>query len=166
MSREIKEDLYEDFIYRLMLHIRRVQDNMIKLELNRDKIPLPLKKGELLHRGLKHDISKTSPECLEGYIACHEFYTNKRLGKPTSHVDMTEFHKAWKIHSREPHHPEGKDCMDYLDICEMVCDIVAMAQEFDEPYDQFYKEKMVKKFPILKKYNNDILEIIKVLKER
>ncbi|HSQ97364.1 MAG TPA: DUF5662 family protein [Rickettsiales bacterium] len=161
------DDIKNHFIDRTIYHIRLVQNNMILLEKNRDKLPFDIPEWEILRRSLKHDFSKFSSELIEGYLVVDEYYKCKRNNLSTEHIDMEKFQYAIDRHVEiELHHPNKKEFMSPLDICEMCSDIVAIAQEYKEKdYTEYYLTKQKKIFPLLNKYNNEILHILKLLEK-
>lgn len=154
------------FLDRTIKHIRRVQDNLILLEKNRDKLPFEIEKWFLMNC-LDHDLTKFRPSIVEDYVATNEYFRNKKLGLSVEHIDYKKLQKAWKIHEMENgHHPEYKKEMSDIDLCEMCCDISAMSQEFNEKdYTKYFTEKLIKDVPMLEKYEKDCIKILKLLQE-
>ena len=155
------------FIDRQIAYIIRVKDNMILLEKNRHLLPFKIPQFDLLRRGLKHDLSKFSKNSINAYIIAGEYYYNINRNLPTDHLNM-EYVKTIKNrhYIKEKHHPHNKIKMSNLDICEMCCDLSAIAWEFNEKnYTKYYLEKHIKDFPILEKYNDNILFILKLLEK-
>lgn len=63
---DISMNFKNNFIDRQFKHIRLVQDNMILLEKNRDKLPFKVEEWELIRSCLGHDSDKFFPDILEG----------------------------------------------------------------------------------------------------
>jgi len=156
-----------NFIDRLIKHIRRVQDNMILLEKNRDKLPFEIDKWRLMQRCIHHDSTKFSNKLVDGYVLIDEYYRNQRLGLSNNHIEKEKFNEFTEIHCElETHHPHKQTEMKDICLCEMCCDLVAMAQEFnEEDYTKYYTEVQLKRYPILEQYNDKILETLKLLQE-
>ena len=155
------------FIDRNIMHIRKVQDNMILLEKNREKLPFKIKEFELLRRGLKHDLSKFSKKLIKTYVESSNYYYNKEKGFSCENIDFNNIQKIKNIHySKEKHHPHSKQNMSKIDICEMCCDLSAVAWENKEKdYTKYYINIQRVKFPILLKYDKEIIKILKLLEK-
>lgn len=155
------------FIDRTIQHIRKVQDNMILLEKNRQRLPFKVKKWELAHRGLLHDNTKFSKELVDGFVLINEFYRNKRLGLSNEDIEFSKLDHYFDAHRKlEKHHPDKDTEMDDVSLCEMCCDLVAMAQELnEEDFTQYYREVQIKNYPMLKQYDREILETLNLLQE-
>lgn len=234
------------FIDRTVMHMRRVQDNMILLEKNRDKLPFKIKQFQLLRRGMHHDLSKFSDSFAEGYIYLTKYYFNRDNNRPVSNriyenlilkytfnlynyinlsirfqflhqnpkksqkylttscisiLSLSKFLKIFRLfckncflwknsvgnrsniknddidinslrpitemhHIKERHHPHNKKAMSNLDLCEMCCDLAAMAWEKNEiNFTNYYLNIQEKKFPLLKKYNKKIIFLLKFLEK-
>jgi hypothetical protein len=109
---------------------------------------------KLMHNVMKHDHSKFSNEQFEPYIELTEYYhQKKKLNNPDYEyplgvkqlVDAAVDHH----YKNENHHPEifagtiGK--WDKFEAIETVCDLQAMAQEFNEGTCRNYFENVWKK---------------------
>ncbi len=165
IKRETMEENKIQFIDRTIQHIRRVQDNMALLEKNRGKLPFQVDKWRLMQRSCHHDTTKFSNQLVEGYVLITEFYRNERLGLPNDHIDREKLKEFSKIHCElETHHPHEQKTMGNVCLCEMCCDIVAMAQEKgEEDFTKYYKEVQLKNYPILEQYNEEILGTLTLL---
>ena len=155
------------FIDRTIKHIRKVQDNMIFLEKNRDLIPFKIRKFELLRIGLKHDFSKFSKSMINGYITRTEYFYNLNNNLPTDNIDIETANKIADIHYRkERHHSNYKTDMSPLDICEMCCDIGAIAWENGEDdYTEYFLKTKIKNFPFLEKYKSEIVKLLLIIQD-
>ena len=155
------------FIDRNVMHIRRVQDNMILLEKNRDKLPFKIKQFELLRRGMYHDLSKFSRNFIKAYIDSSRYYYNVAHGLSCEDINIEKIKSIKNIHYlRERHHPHFKKKMTNLDICEMCSDLAAVAWENKERnYTDYYVNIHMVNFPMLDRYNNTILKILKLLED-
>jgi hypothetical protein len=148
-------DKLNHYIARTIEHIHRVQKNMVylttncraKLELNREDC------RQLLFNVMKHDQSKFSVEQFEPYIELTEYYFQRKNLKNLAYeypegvkkkVDEAVIHH----YKNENHHPEifegtiGK--WSKLEAIETVCDLQAMAQEFNEGTCRSYFENVWK----------------------
>jgi len=121
------------FIDRQIEHIRKVQDYMIILEKNRNKLPFKIKPFILLRRAMKHDLSKFSIKLIRNFIRIAEYFENKKFGLSNDHIDKTilfecsSLHYLTEAHHIE-HHIKQKTIPTDIDICEMCCDWVACSQ--------------------------------------
>ena len=61
------------FFDRFLMHIRKVQDNMVLLEKNKDKLPFKIQKFSLFRRSLYHDLTKFSKKNIEYYSNFHKY---------------------------------------------------------------------------------------------
>lgn len=161
---EEKEEQKEHFVNRLIKHIRRVQDNMLLLEFNRNGLPFDIEEWELTRRGMQHDLSKFNEELVEGFIKCDIFH---RANKSKTKTDITWkdiFPYIEKHRKIEEHHAHNKTEMSNLDLCEMCCDLYAMTQEFKEDdHLAYFKNKLCKDVPMIKKYSKECIEILELL---
>lgn len=151
------------YLTRTVEHIHRVQNNMVTVTTKfRDRLKLSDEDcRKLMFNVMKHDQSKFSPEQFEAYIELTEYYyQRKKLGNteykyPSLECEL-EVNAAVEHHYRnENHHPErfvgdlGK--YDIYEAIETVCDLQAMAQEFNEGvcrnyYEKVWKPKQAKNF--------------------
>lgn len=123
-----------NYIKRTLKHIRRVQDNALYLIENHSET-LDLDGYDcdvLLQNILVHDSSKWSVEELEPYI-------NKFNRK----IDDGLFEKAWEHHYlTENHHINRGKVFNKLEMIEVICDLQAMSQEFNEDScDRYFHDK-------------------------
>lgn len=152
------------FIERTVKHIRRVQDNMILLAKNIDKLPFDIRWNELIERSMCHDLSKFSNDLFYGFVRLSELQRANK-GKFDTSLKYEDFIPFIQRHREiERHHPHTKSELNPLDICEMCCDLVAISQEFNEDdYTQYFKEKLIKEAPILEKYKDECLSVLVLL---
>ena len=155
------------FIDRTIRHIRKVQDNMIYLEKNRQLLPFKIKQFDLLRRGLKHDTSKFSKKLINGYIIRTEYYHNLNNNLPVDNINLAEMKKATETHYRqERHHSNYKTKMSKLDICEMCYDIAAISWEKKEKdYTEYFLNTKINNFPILRRYKDNIVKILLLIQD-
>lgn len=156
------------YFKRTVEHIHRVQKNMLlvvtefseRLELSKEDC------RELMYNVFKHDRSKFSKEQFEPYIELTEYF-HQRKGLGNKDYDYPEGMRekvdaAVDNHYRvENHHPErfinpeGGNLWGYYskaEAIETVCDLQAMAQEFNEGtcrkfFEKVWKPKHAKHIP-------------------
>lgn len=149
------------YIVRTVAHIHRVQKNMVFLTtICRKTLGLSSDDcRELLYNVMRHDRSKFSEKQFDPYIELTYYYHSRKYGDPTYEypdgigdlvgVAVTDHYCV------ENHHPEGlnKDRPKFsrFDAFETVCDLQAMAQEFNEGncrkyFESFWKPKQVENF--------------------
>ena len=155
------------FIKETMDHIRRVQDNMILLEENRERLPFEIKKWRILQRCINHDATKFSGHLVDGRIIVNNFNRNKKLKLSNEHINIEDVNEAIRIHEDlETHHPKIKRKPTRIDMCEMCCDLVALSQENNEKdYTKYFKEFPLKGHKKLRRNKDNILKILEILKE-
>lgn len=128
-----------DYTKRTLRHIRRVQENAIFLiQECSDILELTDNDKEmLLGNVLHHDSTKWSKEQFEPYV-------NKFNRK----VDDGLFESAWKNHyETENHHIDRGEIFTRVEMIEVVCDLQAMAQEFNEgTCAKYFNEKWIPEF--------------------
>lgn len=163
---EIAELEKQNFYFkRTYEHIHRVQRNMLYVVTEcREELNLTLEDCRILSENVfRHDRTKFSNEQFQAYI---DFSWHKKTGEPLTEEQSKAFDEAWKHHYiYENHHPIRinffkDDPDDYYYHCnrlftkheaiEMVCDMQAMAQEFNEGVCRKFYEIVEK--PKLKEY--------------
>lgn len=115
----------------------------------------------LMHNVMNHDRSKFSVEQFRGYVELTEYYhQRKALGNSSYEYPSEEIKRlaesAWRHHyMNENHHPERADGgiikWSNHNAIETVCDLQAMAQEFNEGvcrkfFEEVWKPKQSKHF--------------------
>ena len=137
-------------------HIHRVQNNMVKVVTEfRDQLSLTDEDCRgLMHNVMKHDMTKFSVEQFLPYVELTEYYRQrKNLNNPEYKYPSEEIERQVDAavdhhYKNENHHPErfqgtiGK--YDIYEAIETVCDLQAMAQEFNEDNCRMYFEKVWK----------------------
>ena len=121
-------------IKRTFEHIQRVQKNAMYLIENHNDV-LKLEEHEaiqLMENVMKHDCSKFSKFQYYAYDA--KFSDNYKNESDTCKKAIDkEFEHAWQHHLNvENHHHEKYGYIDSIIQIEIVCDLQAMAQEFNE----------------------------------
>jgi len=161
----------EQFIKRQMEHLRLVQDLMILLEINKDKLPFEIEKNwELLNRGMKHDLDKFREYNANKYTKIEEYYSNKRNCLDNKYIDKNTLYDCSKDHySTQRHHAEyheiNKETYTNIDICEICCDIFANSiRNKDETRGKNYcLTELFPMFTSLKEYQKNIIIILDLL---
>ena len=155
------------FINRFLRHTRAVQDNMIFLEKNKDKLDfLDLDDFILFKRGLRHDIDKLENDLIEHYITLAEYYNMPNtIDKDKVILAKQQIQKHYKT-QRHHFYMNGVE-PNLVDICEMCCDIDAIATEQKEENNTLYFENyMLVEYPHLFKMKDIILKIFYFLREK
>lgn len=150
-------ELLDRMITRTVEHIHRVQNNMVLLTTKfRRSLDLSVEDcRQLMFNVMKHDQSKFSEAQFLAYIELTEYYHQRKvLGnwdyRYTSETQEKVNQAIADHYKSENHHPEifmgtiGK--WSKFEAIETVCDLQAMAQEFDEGtcrnyYEQTWKKK-------------------------
>lgn len=124
---------------RTVAHIRRVQDNALFIidEYAEDLKLTANQERQLIQNVMRHDSSKWSIEQYQPYI-----------NKWVRNIDDGKFGEAWKHHyNTENHHFNSGRMLTRAEMIEVVCDLQAMSQEFDEgTCHAFFEEKWVPGF--------------------
>lgn len=155
------------FINRFLRHTRAVQDNMIFLEKNKDKLDfLDLDDFILFKRGLRHDIDKLENDLIEYYITMAEYYNiPNTIDKDKVILAKQQIQKHYKT-QRHHFYTNGLE-PNLVDICEMCCDIDAIATEQKEENNTLYFENYILvEYPHLFKMKDIILKIFYFLREK
>ena len=125
-------------LHSIIQHIKRVEDNcnIISIKLTDSN---PVFAVKLARRGRLHDASKFSQV---------EF---DHLWKESKCFDVAIMHHHTHNSHHPEHYPNGIYGMDELDICEMVCDCTARAQEFGEDVRRWFfdEDKAPKRYGYL-----------------
>lgn len=136
------------FFTRTVEHIHRVQNNMLTLVTKySEELDLSFTDRRILMSNvMKHDQSKFSLPQANSYIEINDYYRRKKLGLKDEKYDEI-YDQAWKDHYREEnHHPEKAEgqafTWDIYNAIECVCDLQAMAQEFNEGSCRKYWEEV------------------------
>ncbi len=159
----MRRDKVTRYFKRTVEHIHRVQKNMVLVVTDfRDYLGLSDEEcRELIYSVMNHDRSKFSLEQFAPYVELTEFYHQRKTLGNSEYDYPSESIKeaveaAWKHHyTVENHHPDkfagniGK--WSKLEAIECVCDLQAMAQEFDEGtcrkfFEEIWKKKHSKNF--------------------
>lgn len=159
----------ERFIDRQVEHLRRVQDNMILLEKNLDKLPFMIKDFEILRRGMQHDLDKFSDNAGPGYIRIEEYKYNEKNGIPNKKIDKEDLYKCSNEHYKTQRHHDTFHILNEteftdLDICEICCDLTAVSERENTDTIQYVKEKLFPTKQIFNKRMDDVLKILDLLK--
>lgn len=174
------DDNDERFINRFLMHVRKLQDNMIYLEKRLDIYDfLDIKDFELIDRSMKHDLDKLENNLIQHYLKINNYYYCKRHNIPCKKV-VEDIAKTREVHHNTQRHHFYFNKMDFniIDICEMCCDVdsvYSLSDNNDEKNNKTYfinymlphyskllpiKDLCLKIFDILE-YKNDELKNIK-----
>lgn len=151
---------FDLFFNRTLEHIHRVHNNANFLIVNHsDNLEFSFEDcASFMREVLNHDRSKYSPEQFHDYVKMTYHYDCKRKG--IEHFltveDNVSIQRAVENHyDNENHHPEqfrnGIGKFNKFDALETVCDLQAMAQEFNEGtcrkyFENVWKPKQAKYF--------------------
>lgn len=159
----------KQFIERQLNHIRMVQENMILLELNMDKLPFNIPEWEIIYRSMFHDIDKFSPDLASKFYLIEEYHDNKKNNKSNDYIDKDKLYECCDIHySTQRHHTEyhKKHNEDFsnLDLCEFCADITACAERNKNDPEEYFLKNQVNNDPFLQKHKDEICNILGLLK--
>jgi hypothetical protein len=128
----------KDKIGEIIRHIKRVEDNCNIVSMKMADID-PHFALEITRRGRSHDASK---------LSLIEFH---HLWKEEKNFDVALVHHHTHNSHHPEHYPNGIYGMSDADLCEMVCDCTARAQEFGTDVRIWFFDKAPKKYG----YEND-----------
>lgn len=170
MKKLTRKEIKEEFIDRQIRHCRKVQDYMILLEKNRDKLPFKVKEWELVRRSFAHDVDKFSPKLVDGYMMVTEYFENKKKGLPnklTQDDVRPHYNKHGYTQSHHvKYHSKNKTCPSNLDICEMCCDWTAHCEMEDKvDNEEYFQKVLIYQETFCKEKKDDFLKILKLLRE-
>lgn len=159
----------KQFIIRQIEHIRQVQDNMILLEVNSDKLPFKVNNWELLQRGMQHDLDKFSDLLANNFCKIEEYYDNKRNNKSNDYLFIDNLHICSDIHYQtQSHHLENHivNNNDYsnLDLCEFCCDCYASSVRYNNDPIEYCEKEIFPKNNLLSNKKTEIIIIFNLLK--
>lgn len=159
------------FIDRQIEHVRLVQDYMIFLEKNLDKLPFGVEEFDILRRAMYHDLTKFQEKFVHGFVAIAQFYENKKDGISNEGVDEKHLYDCSNLH----YHSEAHHLAFHLDkgtlpsnvnICEMCCDWCANANRNGEKdYTKYFREEVIKQHEFYTKHEKEFLVILNLLNE-
>ena len=164
MRIEMLDDYYR-YVRRTVEHIHRVQKNMVTVVTD-FKEDLKLSDEQcrvLMYNVMKHDRSKFSSNQFKPYVHLTRYYHQRKVLGNTEYQYPTEKIKqqvniAVQDHYvKENHHPERlaaegpPSTFKWFEAIETVCDLQAMAQEFNEGscrkyFEETWKPKQSKHF--------------------
>jgi len=174
-------DKIDRYFTRTLEHIQRVQNNTLYLVINHkgfsfsaanEKFVLDEETcRELMYNVTKHDQSKFSTIQFKPYIESTEYYhqrnnlNNKDYDYPNSQVKFDVDMAVANHYNMENHHPEKykglAKKMSFVELVETVCDLQAMAQEFNEGSCRGYFENVWKKKQSENFYDDWDWEVVK-----
>lgn len=163
------KEKFDRYFTRTVEHIHRVQKNMLYLVTNfREKFEFKSSTTglvifsfsneacrKLMFNVMKHDQSKFSETQFIPYVELTEFYHQRRvLGNTSYEYPSSEIKNSVEIavndhYCKENHHPERTrgqivphPYLSFEELVEVVCDLQAMAQEFNEGSCRGYFENV------------------------
>lgn len=157
-------DDYTRYITRTVDHIHRVQKNMVVVTTEfREKLKLTREECRfLMFQVMNHDRSKFDTIQFIPYIELTKFHHerkvlgNKDYKYPSEAIEYDAERAIEDHYCKENHHPERMNkrnhrCYDNFDAIETVCDLQAMAEEFNEGtcrkfFEEVWKPKQKKNF--------------------
>lgn len=152
------KDMIDFFEKRTRGHIKRVETSCRILSdlFDEDKAKI------LIDRGINHDASKFGLDEYNDYV-CLTWNLNVDSTFPVPDT----FGKAQKHHySNNRHHPEFYNNileMTDLDLAEMVADIFAMSEEFNDSPIEYLNNNHFKKYSFSKEQLNNIIKYLEKL---
>jgi peptidase E len=167
---EINDRAKKQFIARQIEHVRIVQDAMILLEANIDKLPFEIKNWQLLQRAMCHDLDKFYDHMAGNFCQIEEYHSNKRNNISNDHIDESKLYDCCNAHySTQPHHSKYHidNNLDYsnIDICEMCCDIFAQSVRNGDidGGKKYCVENIFNVDVLFKKHSDKILSLLDML---
>lgn len=166
------QQIINEFIERQLKHMRLVQDNMLLLEEHRSFLPFQIPAWRLIRRSLNHDRDKLSPAAIQGRIAIAKYWHHIHHHLPVGVNGVIDQNTMLQI--AKQHYLHNSHHMDYhlqhhtlpskLDICEMCCDMSAIAQEQQAAnYTKHFLNVEVPKYTFLQTHLNTFLAIFQLL---
>jgi hypothetical protein len=151
MQKEIKEE----FISRIIAHMRRFQDNMIILEINKDKLPFSISDFTLLRESFNHDIDKIKKNTIENQLKITNYWycyrnkiENENLIAKEEVEQINNEHYVKNDHHIE--HYTDSEKISNIALCKMASDMAAICQEYSyESYSTYLLENRKSKFKLL-----------------
>ena len=146
-----EKDKYNHYMKRTMEHIHRVHNNMLKIVTDfREDLELSDEDcRKLMYQVLNHDRSKFNEVQFGPYIELTEYYYQRKNLKnseyeyPTADIKGAVEEAIQDHYAQENHHPEGRcNGFSHLECLEIICDLQAMAQEFNEGTCENYFENV------------------------
>ena len=156
----------KEFLQWMFNHIRKMQDNMILLENNLDKLPFKLKPFDLIRRCIYHDLDKFRKSMIDYYYGFYCRYVMASGNRIQSIEKIRKKHYLANRHHADFHISTGKPFTN-IDLCEMCCDMLERT-EFNYNGESkkifFYcEEKFFIQYPEMLKYKDRMYEIFNLL---
>lgn len=151
----------ERYFTRTIEHIHRVHKNMLLVvtDFKKDLCLSDEECRKLMFNVLNHDRSKFDDVQFLPYVELTEYYHqrknigNKEYDYPSDAIRSGVDIAVSDHYKKENHHLEKGDRKNKYEIIEIICDLQAMAQEFNEGTCRNYFENVWKK-----KYMNNIID--------
>ena len=164
----LTKQIKQQFIKRQIEHVRLVQDNMILLEINKDKLPFHIDDWKLLQRGMQHDMDKFQDNLVNDFAKIEEYHSNKRNNISNDYIDKLTLYDCCDIHyNTQPHHQEYHISHNIpyspLDICEFCCDVFASAKRHDNSATEYFLTNILPNNEMLQGEKDNVLYIFNLL---
>jgi hypothetical protein len=155
------------------MHIRRVQDNMLLLENNLNRLPFRVRNFELAKRGMLHDSDKVTFRIKNYFeIFKHFKFVREGIGDGGDIISADMVQKYARRHylSQRHHmeyHIKNKIPLSGVDICEIACDLYAIKEELGETAEktESFVIGFCKKFSIGDAQRKKLLFLLNLLGE-
>jgi hypothetical protein len=152
-------ELKKEFIDRQIKHIRLVQDYMLLLEMNLDKLPFKIDQFLIIERSFYHDLTKFKQNFIYRYLAIDEYRKNNTPQKDNLFDCVAEYYES-ESHHMEYHYKNGT-LPTNLDICEMCCDMAANSDRNGrEDYVSWFLNVLCKKYDFFNQRKDDFVSIL------
>jgi len=167
----LKKNIKEKFIKRQIKHTRLVQDLMILLEINKDKLPFLIRDNwKILNRGIVHDMDKFQEFNVNQYVKIKECRDNKRSSITNDYIDEKVLYSCPKNHSliqkyHTKYHKKNNKPFNNIDICELCCDIFANSLKNKDNTNgkQYCLNEFFPNTQFLKEYQDSVIKILDLL---
>ena len=148
--RKIDKKVKKRFIEKNLEYIRTVQNNMILLEINKDKLPFHIEDWEILQRGMQYNLG-----------IFHD-YTINDFNK-ADNLNLHHKYQHCYAESNIPNNISNGFELSKLDICKICCDIFSISQKFRNNPLTYLSNNVLPNNKILKKNEKEILFILSLL---
>ena len=163
----MKHKYKKGFLQWMFNHIREMQDNMILLENNLDKLPFKLKSYDLIRRCIYHDLDKFKKDKIDAYYNFYYYCVINDMESPDSVEKIRKKHYSTNRHHPDFHLKTGKPFTN-IDLCELCCDMLERTYcNYGDYTKQFSycEEKFFIKHPEMLKYKSRMYYIFNLLIE-
>ena len=160
----------KEFLQWMFNHIRQVQDNMMLLENNLDKLPLKLNQYDLVRRCIYHDSDKFRKNMVDNYYKfyCHRYVEFQEAKTVSEDIKNTiRLHHKINRHHVDFHIVKDKPFTN-IDLCEMCCDMMARTEEESDDLNKIFsycENGFFTRHPITLNYKDKMYKIFSLLIE-